>query len=284
MTKSHSSDNRNIVADLHVHTTLSDGRDSPEDVIRKISQMGLGAIAVTDHDTVVGIEDAMKAAEGTSLKVIPGIEMSTNGGRHLIGLFIDHTSDGMVEYSECMRRSRKEWAEKVIDILEQKDIATISFEDLMEKVGRGVVGKPHIAEMVNGSYDKDAIKEFIRTYLKSDGPAYVEKNKVTMKEAIDLILNSGGIPVLAHPWSDKGTKVNDDDIKRLFETGMGGIEIHYPDHEPENVNGHLKLAEELGLAISGGSDHHDGDDLGRYGVTEEELLVLEEMANALRKG
>ena len=273
MTAPNCSSRSRVFADLHVHTTLSDGRDSPQEVVKKALQMGLKAIAITDHDTVVGIKDVMRAADGTSLRIIPGIEMSTEGGRHLVGLFIDTNCKEISEFSDFMRKSRADWAKKVVTNLEEKGIASISFNDLMEKVGKGVVGKPQIATMAFDTYDKVKVKQFIETNLNKDMPAYVSKKKKTMEECISIVIKAGGIPVLAHPCSHKSKKV--DDLDQLAAAGLKGIEIHYPDQTPKGENYHLKLAEELGLAISGGSDHHDGDGLGEYGVTEEEFMKLE---------
>ena len=278
MTAPNASSRSKVFADLHVHTTFSDGQDTPGQVVSKALEKGLEAIAITDHDTVVGIVDAMRAADGTSLRIIPGIEMSTQGGRHLVGLFVDTACEELSEFCDFMRNYRTEWAEEVVKKLDEKGIETISFKDLMEEVGKGVFGKPQIAKMALGYYKKKEIKEFIETYLDKNMPAYEGKDKKTMEECINIVIKAGGIPVLAHPFSDKSEKVDDHD--KLVELGLKGIEIHYPDQTPEGKEKHLKKAKELGLAICGGSDHHDGDGLGKYGVNEEEFKKLEALVQS----
>ena len=271
------SDGRKVYADLHVHTKLSDGLDSPQEVVRKASEKGLKVIAITDHDTVVGVDQAIEAAEGTSLRIIPGIEMSTDEGKHLVGLFIDHESKVIEEFTRFMRKSRIEWAEKVLRKLEIEGIASLSLDSLLDDVGQGVVGKPHIAEMATGSSKYERIKEYIQVYLNRGMPAYVSKEKKSMEECIDIIIKAGGIPVLAHPWSEKATAFNNGDMDKMIAAGLKGIEIFYPDQDPEMIEQYIGQAEAMGLVISGGSDHHGNDRLGQYGVTEEEFQRLEDL-------
>ena len=188
--------------DLHLHSTASDGRFSPADLIRKTAAEGLAVIALTDHDTVDGIAAALEAArEFPGLRLIPGIEISTDipGGEvHILGYFIDHTDRNFLAALEKMRDSRWERARRMVTKLEKMG-CPVDWERVCAIAGGGTIGRPHIAQAMMERGHIEFFQEAFEKYIGRDGSAYVEREKVTPSEAVELVVQAGGLPVLAHP-------------------------------------------------------------------------------------
>jgi len=245
--------------DLHMHSTASDGRLTPEDVVRKSAENGLTVIALTDHDTVDGIAPALVAAKAFPwLKVIPGIEISTDfpdGEVHVLGYFIDYTDPEFVARLERMRHSRRERAQGMIAKLRDLGIH-IEWQQVLEIAGSGSIGRPHIAQAMLDKGYIASIKEAFTKYIGRGGPAYVEREKITPVEAVELILRTKGLPVLAHPLtiSDPETMVVE-----LKAAGLVGIEAYYNGYTADEISRLVNLADKYGLIASGGSDYHGLD-------------------------
>jgi len=246
--------------DLHIHSTASDGRFAPADIVRKSAAAGLNVIAIADHDTVDGIAPALEAAVAfPELKVIPGVEISTDfpGGEvHILGYFIDYTDRELRSTLEKMRNSRWERARGMVAKLNNMGVQ-IQWQRVQEIAAGGALGRPHIAQaMLEKGYIR-SIKEAFDKYIGHGGPAYVEREKITPVAAVELVLRTGGLPVLAHPLtiSDPETL-----IIELKSAGLVGIEACYKDYSPAEISRLVNLAEKYGMIITGGSDYHGLDD------------------------
>ena len=246
--------------DLHVHSTASDGRYGPEELVRKAAELGLTVIAIADHDSVDGIAPAISAAKAfPQLRVIPAVEISTDtpGGEvHLLGYFIDCSSDELKTSLARFRNSRRGRARKMVEKLENLGIH-IDWQRVQEIAGSGSVGRPHVAQaLLEKGYIKSLGEAFTK-YIGQGGPAYAEREKMTPVEAVELVVRTGGLPVLAHPFT-----VNDPEalIVRLKASGLVGIEAYYYNYTAAQIKELIGLASKYNLIASGGSDYHGLDD------------------------
>ncbi len=245
--------------DLHLHSTVSDGRLSPAEVIRKSAEAGLIVIGLADHDTVDGIVPALEAAKAfPQLRVIPCVEISTDvpeGEVHVLGYFIDYTHPELQATLRKMRNSRQERAQGMIAKLRNLGLP-IEWERVQEVAGSGSIGRPHLAQAMLEKGYIASIKEAFTKYIGWGGPAYVERDKMTPAEVVELILRANGLPVLAHPLT-----INDPEamIIELKAAGLVGIEAYYDGYTAEEINRLVSLADRYGLIATGGSDYHGLD-------------------------
>ncbi len=245
--------------DLHIHSTVSDGKLSPADIVRKSAERGLTVIALADHDAVDGIAPALAAAKAfPQLKVIPCVEISTdvpNGEVHVLGYFIDYTDHKLKATLERMRHSRRERAYGMVTKLGKLGIH-IEWQRVQEIAGSGSIGRPHIAQAMLEKGYIASIKEAFTKYISRDGPAYVEREKMTPQEVVKLLLRTNGLPVLAHPLT-----INDLEtlVAELKPAGLIGIEAYYNDYTAGEISKLVNLADRHGLLTTGGSDYHGLD-------------------------
>ncbi len=246
--------------DLHIHSSLSDGRFSPAEIVLKSSEAGLTVIALTDHDNVDGIIPALEAAKNfPSLKVIPGVEISTDtpdGEIHMLGYFIDYTHPELLSALQRMRDSRGAKARQMVAKLADLGL-DIEWQRVREIAGSGSIGRPHIAQALLEKGYISTIREAFSRYLAWGGPAYAERARMSPVEAIELISRAGGLPVLAHPLF-----INDLDtvVARLAESGLTGLEAYYKATNVEEIKRLVSLADKFHLIVTGGSDYHGLDD------------------------
>jgi len=242
--------------DLHLHSTASDGRFSPEEIVRKSAEQGLTVIALADHDSVDGVAPALAAARAFSgLKVIPGVEISTYAPRgevHILGYFIDYTSEELGVRLERMRNSRRDRAQRMIAKLGDLGIH-IEWERVQEIAGTGSIGRPHIAQALLEKGYVDSVSQAFAKYLGRDGLAYVEGIKMIPVEAVELVIKTGGLPVLAHPLTVDNLETV---VTELKAAGLVGIEAYYKEYTVEEVAGLVGLADRNHLITTGGSDYH----------------------------
>ena len=242
--------------DLHIHSTASDGKLSPADIVRKSAERGLTIIALTDHDSVDGIASALAAAEDfPQLRVIPGVELSTDvpaGEVHVLGYFVDYTDRTFRATLERMRRSRRERAYGMVTKLGKLGVR-IEWQRVQEIAGSGSIGRPHIAQAMLEKGYIASIKEAFTKYISRDGPAYVERKKMTPQEAVELLIQTNGLPVLAHPLT-----INDPETMatELKAAGLVGIEAYYYGYTAGEVSRLVSLASRYNLVATGGSDYH----------------------------
>jgi predicted metal-dependent phosphoesterase TrpH len=243
-----------MLVDLHIHTIFSDGMYSPEEVVTLASRANISIISITDHDTVEGIEPVLEAAKNLGLTVIPGVELSArkeNKSVHILGYFIDYKNAGLVDFLKWMKKARYERAEKVLEKLKSFGIK-LNMQEVVEEAGLGVIGRPHIAEVLVKRGSVNGIGEAFAKYLGYGKPCYVPKANVNPKEAIDVIKDATGIPILAHP----GLLSQDDWIPELVEDGLEGIEVWYSRHSKNQIKKYKRIAQTHNLLMSGGSDSH----------------------------
>lgn len=242
--------------DLHMHSTASDGCLSPIELVRKSAELGVTIIALADHDTVDGIAPALAAAKAFPwLKVIPSVEISTDvphGEAHVLGYFIDYTDPELLVRLEGMRNSRRERGQKMVAKLRDLGV-NIEWQRVQEIAGSGSIGRPHIAQAMLEEGYTASIKEAFTNYIGRDSPAYVERQKMTPLEAVEIILRAKGLPVLAHPLT-----INDPEamVIELKKAGLVGIEAYYDGYTADEVSRLVSLANRYNLIATGGSDYH----------------------------
>ena len=274
------------MVDLHLHTTASDGRLSPTELIHLLASQGLKQVAISDHDTTEGLAEAFAAAEEfPDMRIIPAIELSTDipGDEvHMLGYFLRHEDEELQKILREFRMGRLERGRMMVEKLATLGI-NIEWERVQEIAGEGSVGRPHIAlAMVEKGYCKEP-KDAFPEYLGRNGSAYVERSKMTPPEAVEMLIRFGAVPVLAHPayLNDMETT-----IAELAEAGIVGLEVHYAQFSPETVQQLAELADRYGLIPCGGSDYHglgnEGESLpGTLGPPPETVGLLEEAASKI---
>lgn len=251
------------VVDLHLHTTASDGRLQPAELIRLVARRGLKVVSIADHDTVEGLAEAFEAAEEfPDLEVIPGVELSCDvpGEEvHLLGYFVDYGGWQFQEALDRFRNGRLVRARRMLEKLTAMGMA-LEWERVVQLAGNGTVGRPHIAQaMMEKGYSRD-FREAFDKYIGREGPAYVVREKLTLVEAVKLVDSAGGLAVLAHPREilDLDAK-----IQELISVGLAGMEVYYKNYSREVVRRLKEKAETFGLVSCGGSDFHglQGDEV-----------------------
>lgn len=242
--------------DLHMHSIYSDGNKTPAELARQAAEIGLEGFALTDHDSVDGQEEAQRAASHHRVLFIPGVEITTDYGNreaHILGYNIDYHLPELVAKFETIIAGRVKRAKAMIAKLNQHGIP-LTWEMVAGRTNGRFVGRPHIFKAMEaiGRVDPLQRRAYFDYYLGQNGIAYVPHQEIETEEAIRLILNAGGIPVLAHP----GRNGNEALIAELVGYGLKGLEVFYPSHTPEMIQFYLKMAERYHLYITGGSDYH----------------------------
>jgi len=241
--------------DLHIHTTASDGSFTPSEVVEEAKKRGLSVIAITDHDTVSGLDEAIIKGEELEIEVIAGIELTTYYREYridILGYNIDFKNRELLKIINNLQNSREVRAKQILDKLSDLDIE-LDFNRLKEIAGDTGVGRPHIARLMLQEGHIDSIQEAFDKYLEDGGVAYVPKYQLKPADAIELIKGAGGIPILAHP----GMINNDEIVRELIENEkLEGLEAYYSKHSQKETEYYLKLAKDNDLIITGGSDCH----------------------------
>jgi predicted metal-dependent phosphoesterase TrpH len=245
-------------ADLHVHSNASDGTDDPAEVIRRAARAGLDAVALTDHDTVAGHEQARRALPD-SLTLVPGMELSCQLAGHSLHLLAYLFDPGHPELAAELVRIRDDRvlrARAMVGRLAELGV-DVSWDQVAAIAGSAVVGRPHIARAMAAS---GAIAEpreaFTRDWIADGGRAYVDRYALEPVHAIRLVQAAGGAAVLAHPRASREGHVSDEQIARLAAVGLAGVEVFHPDQPDSERASLLALTHDLGLLASGGSDDH----------------------------
>jgi 3',5'-nucleoside bisphosphate phosphatase len=244
--------------DLHMHTTASDGVLSPTALVEAAAAAGLTTIAVTDHDTVAGLEEARTAAEAHGIRLVPGIEVTAvESGRdvHVLGYLFDAGSPGLSEFLEGQRADRIRRVREMSARLEGAGVP-IDTEPIIRLAGaRGrSVGRPHVADALVAAGHVSSVNDAFDRYLGRGCPAFVARLGAPAGDVVRIVTAAGGICSLAHP----GTTRVDELIPSLAAAGLAALEATHPDHEPATEQRYRAVAAQLGLAVSGGSDFHGG--------------------------
>ncbi len=263
-------------ADLHIHSTYSDGTLTPREIVTICKDLKLRVISITDHDTVAGVEETIDFAQGL-IDVIPAIEMSSRIGSfdiHILGYFVDHFDDALLTYCDDFRAHRMKRVKRIINKL-SKDGIKLEFEQIKATASNCSLGRPHIAEvLVENGYAR-SINDAFNKYLGFNAPYYEPKRFIEPKSVIQKIVRAKGIPVLAHP----GTINDEQVIYQLIMDGCRGIEVWHPDHTYRCRQKLTEIAMKNGLLMTGGSDCHgrrgkNGYQIGVTGCMKEHVLEL----------
>lgn len=241
-------------ADLHLHTTASDGLYSPHDLVKACKSFGLAAIAITDHDVTDGVEEACEIGAQVGLEVLAGVEINTDHGPtevHVLGYCMDMRDEDFQRTMDWLREGRVTRAREMVHKLATLG-CPLSWERVLEIAGPGAIGRPHLAQALIEAQHVRTRRQAFELYLGNDGPAYVPRERFDAFDAIRIIRKAGGVAVAAHPVKIR----NDDLIPDLVSAGLGGLEAHHPDHSPEDAQRYQAMADDMGLVWTGGSDFH----------------------------
>ena len=271
-----------MTVDLHVHTTASDGRDTPQQVVALAREKGLRAVAITDHDTLEGIGPATVAGNSLGLEVVPGVELSTVSGNnevHILGYLMNVRHPELLKHLNTFKQARVERAEKIVKRLQEINIG-LTMDRVLALAGSGSVGRPHIARALVDMGVVTSVAVAFNELLSYGKLAYVPRFKLTSMQAVQLIINAGGVPVFAHP----GLVKDDGMVAKLVEVGLKGLEVYHPDHSAAISRHYLALCRQYGLLVTGGSDYHGQglnthSNLGHSTVSYEVVKEMKRLVN-----
>jgi predicted metal-dependent phosphoesterase TrpH len=251
--------------DLHIHSTASDGSRTPPEIISLAEKLKLGAISITDHDTIEGSVQALDNGIPASLNFLTGVEISSNPpialtsseSLHILAYGIQTDNPELNQALSVLRKARKNRNPEILKRLEDLGIH-LSIDEIQKKVGKGQIGRPHIAQAMLEKGIVKTMNEAFENYLGKNRPAYIDKYRIPCEKAIQLIRRAGGIPVLAHPGlihTDKPEGM-ESLVSQLKEMGLMGIEVFYTDHTQHQTAEFRKTALRHDLLITGGTDFH----------------------------
>ncbi len=252
--------------DLHVHTTASDGKYSPFELVARAVAAGIEVLGITDHDTVGGLAEAFDAAGAfPQLTLVPGVEINTDvsgGEAHILGYFIDYTNQDLLALLQDMRDSCRDRARLMVAKLQDLGVP-LSWERVQQIASTESIGRPHIAKAMLEKGYVSSFKEAFDRYIGFDRPAYVERSKVTPVQATEMIALAHGLPVLAHPFTvAEPEKI----IVDLKDHGLAGIEVYYGLYSRSEVTHLRSFAQKYSLLATGGSDFHGLDETAETGL------------------
>lgn len=254
-----------VMIDLHIHTTASDGTSTPSEILTRARELKLGAIAITDHDTLDGVREALALGIPAPIQFLTGVEISATppppfrcpGSFHILGYGFRPEDPVLNHTLFQLQDARKNRNPRIIERLNHLGL-DLTLEEVNQIAGDGLLGRPHIARlMVKKGYAR-SINDAFDNYLGKGKPAYVDKFRVDTQQAITLISAAGGCPVLAHPYllEAQNDKELEDLIIMMKAMGLKGLEVYYPDHSPEHTTLYIELARKHGLLMTGGTDFH----------------------------
>ena len=265
-----------MFCDLHMHSTASDGTDAPRALGALAAAAGVSAIALTDHDTTAGLDEASEGCREAGVAFVPGIEVSADPGAvkpvdddgrprqsgtlHILGLFVDARNEALLEISRQMQRARDQRNPAIVAKLQELGV-NISYDEVLAlaaKEGTASVGRPHIGQVLIAKGYVKSMQDAFNRYIGSRGAAYVRRDRLHPQNAIEAIHHAGGVAVLAHPVQ-LGCGSDDEleyVLRRLIDLGLDAMETRHSDHTPALVQKYEALAAKLALTPSGGSDYH----------------------------
>jgi predicted metal-dependent phosphoesterase TrpH len=272
--------------DLHTHSNASDGQLSPAEVVRLAAQAGLAAVALTDHDTLDGLEEALQAGLELGIEVIPGCELSVvDSGRelHILGLWVRPGAKELETALASLRESRDDRNKLIVEKLTHMGIP-IEYDEVLE-LAQGTVGRPHIAQIL---VERGIVRDFdaaFKQYLGRHGRAFAPKRELSLATAVDVLKAEGATVALAHPYllGENGRSM-ENLVQRYAGLGVNAIEAYYTDHSQIKTREYLELARRLDLGVCGGSDFHGAIKPGiRIGVGKGKLAVPEAVLDDLKE-
>lgn len=271
-----------MYADLHTHTHCSDGTLSPEDLVDRSVERGLEVLAVTDHDTVAGVDPAKKASTDRGLQLVAGVELSTTVNQeevHLLAYGIEPENAALQRHLQAMKTARKRRVHRIVERLRKIGLKFVDETLSREVETNPSVGRPHVAEALVRAGHVDTIRQAFEEYLARDRSGFVAKPEFPASKALDLVHEAGGVGVLAHPghWTPSGR------LRHLVEVGLDGIEITHPSHDSTLQQYYGRMARAYDLLVTGGSDYHgraeeEARAFGSLGMTRDEWERFRERA------
>jgi hypothetical protein len=248
-----------MLVDLHTHSTASDGSEAPSKLVEMAVSIGLSHLALTDHDTLEGIEEARAAAQQSNVELIPGTELSLDysGGMHLIVLWLEPGAGPLQDRLASLQAGRDHRNAAIVDLLVALGMP-VTVEEVAEEAGWGSVGRPHIAAVMMRKGYVASVAEAFDLWLGADKPAYTSRPRMSPEEAISLAVASGGVPILAHPHTLGVNRAEEmaSLLNRLRSAGLVGLEAFCAGYRRHEREGYADLARRFGLVASGGSDFH----------------------------
>jgi predicted metal-dependent phosphoesterase TrpH len=262
-----------MTIDLHTHTNASDGLDTPAELVNNAAQRGISVLGLTDHDTVAGLHAAADAAAAAGITLVPGVELSTTVDRaevHILGYFVDRTDDYFRTRMEDLARGRVRRVERMIARIQELGYP-IDGDAIMAQADEGSIGRPHVARALMAIGAVNSVNDAFERFLKAGRPGYIPRDPFAPEDAVQLLVEHGAIPVLAHPFT---TKDIDGILTRLVPAGLKGFETYYAEYSPEQHAELRTIADAWDLVPTGGSDYHgagfrEGRDLGAAPVPVE---------------
>ena len=246
-------------ADLHIHSTYSDGTLPPAEIMRLAKESGLAAVSITDHDNVAAVLEADRFGAETGVEVVPGVELSAiedGADVHILGYYVDVESETLGEHLNLFRNARRIRAERMVAKLNKIGLS-LTMEVVLEKAGPAAIGRPHVAEAMVEEGLVFSYEEVFRKYIGFGGPAYEGKYEISPLRAVELIHDANGLAVIAHP----GVYLKDGTVQKILDSGLDGIETIHPKHNADTVAKLRLIVKKLNLVETGGSDYH-GDNRG----------------------
>jgi predicted metal-dependent phosphoesterase TrpH len=275
------------VIDLHSHTLHSDGDRSPAQLFAEAKAAGVEVLAVTDHDTVFGLEECRVASEAAGVRLVNGIELSCElHGRevHVLGHFIDPRAPALEQVASGMLAERRERMEKMIALAQQMGFAGVTMERVVAASGGENLGRPHLARALVDCGHARSISDAFDRFLGTNGPMWVDRRRLPTAEAIRLVHEAGGTASIAHPGANG---VSRQELKALAAEALDGVEAWHPEHPPNQAEAFVRWADELGLVVTAGSDYHGPGvqpdrKLGDRTLSPERFAALEQRARSYR--
>lgn len=270
-----------IEADLHCHTTASDGQLTPSEVVELARNLGLKALGITDHDTVGGWAEAERAGPKWGVEILRGIELNTDWQGtevHILGYELDAQSPKLIKRLESLRQAREARMLEIVERLRALNIP-IRVEDVRKFASGEAIGRPHVAQALIALGYAESVRDAFDRYIGQGAPAYVPRYKLSPEEGIALVCEASGVAVLAHP----GVHRLERGIPGWVECGLQGIEVSHSEHSPEDEKRFRRLAQKYHLIMTGGSDFHGekrkpGVNLGGWGVSMEVVRQIKKLA------
>jgi predicted metal-dependent phosphoesterase TrpH len=272
------------VIDLHSHTLHSDGDRSPAQLFDEARACGVAVLAVTDHDTVFGLEECRVASEASGVRLVPGIELSCDlHGRevHVLGHFIDPRSRALERLATGMLAERRERMDRMVTVARKLGLGGVTLERVIAASGGENLGRPHLARvLVDGGHAR-SIKDAFDRFLRTGGPLWVDRRRLAVEEAVGLVHEAGGTASIAHPGANG---ISRQELKTMAGLGLDGVEAWHPEHPPNQVDAFVRWAGELSLLLTAGSDYHGSAvqpdrKLGDRTLSQDLFAALEERAS-----
>jgi 3',5'-nucleoside bisphosphate phosphatase len=275
------------VIDLHSHTLHSDGDRSPSQLFALAKAAGVKVLSVTDHDTVLGLADCRAASEASGLRFVPGIELSCElHGRevHVLGHFIDPQGTPLERLATDLLEERRDRMERMVALAQGMGFSAVTMERVFAVGGGDNLGRPHLARVLVDCGHALSIKDAFDRFLHTDGPMWVDRRRLPVADAIRMIHEAGGTATIAHPGANG---ISRQELKAMADIGLDGVEAFHPEHPPNQAEAFVRAAEELGLAVTAGSDFHGASvqpdrKLGDRTLPPDRFAALEQRASRYR--